>query len=61
MIYYSTLVWTIFCFTGTWFVILKYGILRDGAIAVILTFFFAAAIWAVPLIGLILLSLYVEA
>ncbi len=59
IISYSMLSWTIICFIGTWFVILNYGILLNGLIAVMTTFFFAAAIWVVPLVGLILLSLWV--
>ncbi len=59
IISYSILSWTIICFIGTWFVILKYGILLEGLIAVVTTFFFGATIWVIPLTGLILLSLYV--
>ena len=59
IISYSILSWTIICFIGTWFVILKYGILLEGLIAMITTFFFAATVWIIPLTGLILLSLYV--
>ncbi len=53
------LVWTAICFIGTWVVIIKYDILWKGLIALVITFFFAAAIWAIPFAGLILLSLYV--
>jgi len=59
IISYSILSWTILCFIGTWFVILKYGILLEGLIAIMTTFFFAATLWVIPLTGLILLSLYV--
>jgi len=59
VISYSILSWTIICFIGTWFVILKYGILLQGLIAIMTTFFFAATLWIIPLTGLILLSLYV--
>jgi hypothetical protein len=59
IISYSILSWTIICFIGTWFVILKYGILLEGLIAVMTTFFFAATLWVIPLTALILLSLYV--
>ena len=59
IISYSILSWTILCFVGTWFIILKYGILLDGFIAVVITFLFAATIWVIPLTGLILLSLFV--
>ncbi len=59
IISYSILSWTIICFIGTWFIILKYGILLEGLIAVMTTFFFAATLWVIPLTGLILLSLYV--
>lgn len=62
---YSILAWTIVCFIGTWFVIFKYGIpfdgiLFDGLIAIVMTFFFAAIIWGIPLIGIIFFSLYVS-
>lgn len=60
IISYSILVWTFLCFLGTWFVILKYGILFEGLIAVVITFFFAATLWVIPLTGLILLSLFVN-
>ncbi len=59
IISYSILSWTIICFVGTWFIILKYGILLRGLIAIMTTFFFAATVWVIPLTGLILLSLYV--
>lgn len=59
MIHYAMIGWTIICFVGTWFIILRYGILLEGLIAIVVTLFFAAAIWMVPLIGLIVLSLYV--
>jgi len=59
IISYSILSWTTLCFVGTWFIILKYGILLDGFIAVVITFLFAATIWVIPLTGLILLSLFV--
>jgi hypothetical protein len=59
VIHYSTLAWTIFCIIGTWFIILKYGILLKGLFGVLLTFFFAAFIWAIPFTALILLSLFV--
>jgi hypothetical protein len=58
--YYTTLGWTILCFVGTWFIIFKYDILLQGLFVLGMTFLFAAAGWALPLIGLILLSLYVE-
>ena len=60
IILYSILFWTIICFIGTWIVIIKYEILFKGFIALVMTFFFAAIIWMVPLTGLILLSLYVS-
>ncbi len=59
VISYSIFFWTILCFVGTWFVILRYGILLDGLVAVVITFFFAATFWVIPLTGLILLSLFV--
>ena len=60
IISYSMLAWTIICVIGTWFVILKYGILLEGLIAIVTTFFFASTIWMIPLTGLILLSLWVS-
>lgn len=54
------IVWTIICFIGTWVIILKYGILLQGLIAIVTTFFFAATIWVIPFTGLILLSLWVS-
>lgn len=59
IISYSILSWTFLCFLGTWFVILRYGILLEGLIAIVITFFFAATVWVIPLTGLILLSLFV--
>jgi hypothetical protein len=59
VISYLILSWTILCFIGTWFVILNYGILLNGFIAVMTTFFFAAVIWVIPFAGLVLLSLWV--
>lgn len=58
MIDYSMIAWTLICFIGTWVIILKHGILLEGFVAMAVTFFFAAAIWVIPLAGLILLSLY---
>ena len=58
VVHYSMLAWTIFCIIGTWFVIIKYEILWMGLASVLITFFFAATIWVIPLTGLILLSLY---
>ncbi len=57
LVHYSTLAWTIFCIIGTWFIILKHGIILKGLTAVVLTFFFAVFIWAIPFIPLIVLSL----
>ena len=59
LLHYSTLAWTIFCIVGTWFIILRHGILLKGLSAVILTFFFAGFIWAIPFTVLIVLSLMV--
>ena len=59
VVHYSTLAWTIFCIIGTWFIILKYGIILKGLFAVVLTFLFAAFVWAIPFTVLILLSLFV--
>jgi len=55
----SIFVWTAICFIGTWVVIMRYDIPFKGFIAMLMTFLFAAGIWAIPFGGLILLSLYV--
>ena len=57
IILYSILAWTIICFFGTWFVILGYGIFLKGLIATVMTFFFAIAIWAVPLMAMLISDL----
>jgi hypothetical protein len=59
IVHYVTLAWTIFCIIGTWFIILKYGIILKGLSGVVLTFFFAGFIWAIPFTVLIVLSLMV--
>ena len=51
--------WSIICLIGTWFIILKYGILLEGIFAVGMTFLFAFAFWAIVLAVLILLSLFI--
>ena len=58
IILYSILAWTIICFLGTWFVILSYGIFLKGLIATVMTFFFAIAIWAVPLMAMLISDLF---
>ncbi len=60
VISYSVLTWTIICFIGTWFIILNYGILLDGLVAVMTTFLFAGVIWIVPVSGLLLVSLWLD-
>lgn len=60
VISYSVLSWTIICFIGTWFIILNYGIILEGLVAVITTFIFAGVIWIVPVSGLVLLSLLLD-
>ena len=56
--YYSPMVWTMICFVGTSYIILMYGILSKGLIALAVTLFFAGAIWAIPFSLLVLFSLY---
>lgn len=56
---YSMLAWSIICFIGTWFIILKYGIVLEGMFAVGMAFFFAFVFWAIILAVLILLSLFI--
>lgn len=59
VILYSILIWTLTCFVGTWYVIFKYGIFWQGFLAFLMTLFFGAAIWTIPLAVLVLLSLFV--
>ncbi len=59
VLFYTILVWTAFCTIGTWFIILKYGIILKGLIAVITTLFFGIVIWAIPFSGLVLFYLAV--
>ncbi len=58
LVHYVALAWTIFCIVGTWFVILRYGIILQGLFAVFLFSFFSAAIWTIPLSVLIIVSLF---
>ncbi len=60
VISYSALSWTIICFIGTWFVILNYGILLKGLVAVMTTFLFAGVFWIVPVSGLLLVALWLD-
>ncbi len=60
VISYSVLFWTIICFIGTWFVILNYGIILEGLVALITTFIFAGVIWIVPVSGAVLISLLLD-
>ncbi len=60
VLFYTILVWTALCTIGTWFVILNYGIILKGLIAVVTTFFFGIVIWAIPFSGLVLLYLFVN-
>lgn len=59
MIHLLMLFWTVTCFIGTWFIIIKYEILFKGFFAMVMTFLFGAFIWMIPLGGLTILSLYV--
>lgn len=56
--YYSIPAWTLLCFLGTWYIILEYGILRNGFVGVVVTFLFATVIWAIPFSALVLFYLY---
>jgi len=59
LVYFLMLFWSVTCFVGTWFIIIKYRILFNGFAALVMTFLFGALIWVVPLGGLVILSLYV--
>ncbi len=60
VLFYTILVWTVFCTIGTWFIILHYGIILKGLIAVMTTLFFGIVIWAIPFSGLVLLYLAIN-
>jgi hypothetical protein len=60
VVHFLMLLWTFACFIGTWFIIIQYKILFEGFIAMVMTFFFGAFIWMIPLGGLIILSLFVS-
>ena len=59
ILFYTILAWTTLCVMGTWFIILKYGIILKGFIAVVTTLFFGIVIWAIPFSGLVLFYLAV--
>ena len=59
IVYYAMIAWTIVSFVGTWSVILGYGILQNGLIPTVVTFCFAAVIWAVPFAAMALFYLYI--
>jgi len=60
ILFYTILAWTALCVMGTWFIILKYGILLKGLIAAVTTLFFGTVIWAIPFSGLVLFYLYIK-
>jgi len=60
ILFYTILAWTALCVMGTWFIILKYGILMKGFIAAVTTLFFGTVIWAIPFSGLVLFYLYIR-
>ena len=60
IVFYTILAWTALCTIGTWFIILKYGILMDGFIATVTTLFFGTVIWAIPFSGLVLFYLSIK-
>ena len=57
---YLILAWSLFCFLGAWFVFFEHGVFKGGLIAMIVTFFFATVIWAIPFSGLVLFHLYLS-
>jgi hypothetical protein len=59
ILFYTILAWTTLCAMGTWFIILKYGILMKGFIATVTTLFFGTVIWAIPFSCLVLFYLYI--
>ena len=60
IVFYTILAWTALCTIGTWFIILKYGILMNGFIATVTTLFFGTVIWAIPFSVLVLFYLYIK-
>ena len=59
LVHFLMLFWSLTCFIGTWFIIIKYEILFERFVALVMTFLFGALIWVIPLGGLVILSLYV--
>lgn len=59
LVHFLMLFWSLTCFIGTWFIIIKYKILFEGFVALATTFLFGAFVWVIPLGGLTILSLYV--
>jgi uncharacterized RDD family membrane protein YckC len=59
ILFYTILAWTAFCLIGTWFIILKCGLIFKGFIAAVMTLFFGTVIWAIPFSGLVLFYLYI--
>ena len=59
LVHFLMLSWSLTCFIGTWFIIIKYEILFKGFAALTMTFLFGAFVWVIPLGGLTILSLYV--
>jgi hypothetical protein len=60
LVHFLMLFWSLTCFIGTWFIIIKYRILFEGFVALATTFLFGAFVWVIPLGGLIIVSLYVS-
>ncbi len=54
----AILIWTILCFLGTIYFILRYGILLQGLVATVVTLLFATIIWIFPFLGLALVYFY---
>ncbi len=57
---YLVLIWSLVCLLAVPFIILQYEIFKGGLIAMIVTLFFAAVIWAVPFSALVILQLYLN-
>lgn len=60
LVHFLMLFWSLTCFIGTWFIIIKYKILFAGFAALAMTFLFGAFIWVIPLGALLIVSLYVS-
>jgi hypothetical protein len=60
ILFHISLAWSLFCVLGVGFFILHHRVFKGGLIAMAATFLFAAGIWAIPFVGLIVFHLYLN-